>query len=252
MGMSSPEMWLLLRGLARESGHWYDFAETFQQAVYPARVCFVDLPGAGKNRKVEVPLNMAALAVHVRERMPQHPGGWGIIGTSLGGMVALELCALLGPRARAVVVMNSSSRRSPRRHRLRLRAALSLLKIILQGELGREQEILKLTSNLDGSTQAFYADRGLRLFKERPMYRRSILRQLAAAARSKTVAPNLVQAPLLVLRSLADQLVHPECSAVLADYYNAPLRSHAWAGHDLSLDDPLWVCDQIRVWSNEL
>ncbi|MGZ5183361.1 MAG: alpha/beta fold hydrolase, partial [Ramlibacter sp.] len=74
------------------------------------------------------------------------------------------------------------------------------------------------------------------------------LRQLWAAARYR--APDRPPAvPLLLLASAGDRLVHPSCSARLADRWEVPLRLHPWAGHDLPLDDPAWVLDHVLSWS---
>lgn len=54
--------------------------------------------------------------------------------------------------------------------------------------------------------------------------------------------------PLLVLVSEGDTLVHPELSRTLAARLQAPLRSHPRANHDLPLEDPQWVADQVRDW----
>jgi pimeloyl-ACP methyl ester carboxylesterase len=72
------------------------------------------------------------------------------------------------------------------------------------------------------------------------------LRQLWAAARYR--APAQAPAPTLILASRNDALVDPSCSEELARRWRVPVRMHASAGHDLTLDDPDWVVDQIRGW----
>ena len=52
------ENWLLLRGLAREKGHWYVFPETLvkeakNQGIH-IKIHMIDLPGMGENRLEEV------------------------------------------------------------------------------------------------------------------------------------------------------------------------------------------------------
>jgi hypothetical protein len=44
------ELRVLIRGLAREAGHWGDFAERFRAVEPDAQVIAVDLPGAGELR----------------------------------------------------------------------------------------------------------------------------------------------------------------------------------------------------------
>jgi hypothetical protein len=71
-------------------------------------------------------------------------------------------------------------------------------------------------------------------------------RQLKAAAAFTMAAPPAC--PALVLSSAADHLVHPRCSARLAQAWQAAHHEHPWAGHDLPHDDADWVCRRITNW----
>lgn len=55
---------------------------------------------------------------------------------------------------------------------------------------------------------------------------------------------------MLVLNSRSDRLVSHLCSEAIARRLNLPLRVHATAGHDLPLDDPQWVAEQIADWGS--
>src|SRR5262245_14239704 len=96
--------WLLLRGLGREQRHWHDFPERLRARVGAGRVVALDLAGTGTERqRVPVP-SIPWLARDVARRLlAADPAGWqleaaascplwSVIGLSLGGMVALELC----------------------------------------------------------------------------------------------------------------------------------------------------------------
>jgi pimeloyl-ACP methyl ester carboxylesterase len=73
------------------------------------------------------------------------------------------------------------------------------------------------------------------------------LRQLWAAARF--AAPSAVPAiPTLLLASAQDALVSVQCSRAIAQAWGVPLHEHPLAGHDLSLDDPRWVAQQVQAW----
>jgi predicted alpha/beta hydrolase family esterase len=52
---------------------------------------------------------------------------------------------------------------------------------------------------------------------------------------------------MTVLASRDDKMVSPKCSEDIARYYNANLIEHPSAGHDLTLDDPSWVTEQILL-----
>jgi pimeloyl-ACP methyl ester carboxylesterase len=79
--------------------------------------------------------------------------------------------------------------------------------------------------------------------------RRNVIRQLVAAANYRGAAPT-AKIPILVLTSTEDRLVDPACSRALAAHLGAPVREHPTAGHDLPLDDPDWVVDRIREWTD--
>src|SRR5690606_27264001 len=78
--------------------------------------------------------------------------------------------------------------------------------------------------------------------------RANALRQLYAAARFKAPAALPASVPVLVLNGGGDRMVDPRCSQALAAGWSIPLRVHAHAGHDLTLDDGEWVLGQIRNW----
>ena len=84
----------------------------------------------------------------------------------------------------------------------------------------------------------------------RPVRAANVLRQLLAAARYR-VPERAPEVPLLVLCSQGDRLVSPQCSRVLADRWELPLRTHPWAGHDLTLDAPGWVACELAAWGAE-
>ena len=72
-------------------------------------------------------------------------------------------------------------------------------------------------------------------------------RQLLAAARFHPPKEKLAL-PILLLNGASDQLVSPHCSRALADAWGLELRAHPTAGHDLTLDEPEWVLEQLRSW----
>ena len=56
----------------------------------------------------------------------------------------------------------------------------------------------------------------------------------------------MIAIPYLVLASKADRFTNYKCSERLAEKYNATLRLHEKAGHDLPLDDPQWIIDRVK------
>jgi predicted alpha/beta hydrolase family esterase len=53
----------------------------------------------------------------------------------------------------------------------------------------------------------------------------------------------------MVLLSENDQLVDPMCSKSIAQKFNFDLRISQKAGHDMCVDDCLWMLDQIKSFS---
>jgi pimeloyl-ACP methyl ester carboxylesterase len=112
--------------------------------------------------------------------------------------------------------------------------------------LQQEAAILRLTSRYFADNPAIMT-RWAAYARECPPSRRNTLRQLLAALRYRP-PPAQPRVPMLVLNSLGDELVDSRCSQALAEHWQLPLRRHPDAGHDLPLDAPDWVCEQIRAW----
>jgi pimeloyl-ACP methyl ester carboxylesterase len=245
--------WVLLRGLTRGSGHWADFDERLQRQLgNAARLVLLDIPGNGALHALRSPTRMPRLVDCCREQLraldvapPYH-----LLGVSMGAMIALEWSRMAAPETVAgCVLVNTSVRRlSPLHHRLRPSAWSALLGVALvpQPVVARERAILRLTSRnataADGVLDAWAA-----LREAQPVSRTNVLRQLLAAARYTAPEPP-PPVPLLVLSSRGDALVDARCSEALAAQWSCASAVHAWAGHDLTLDDGDWVAAQIGAW----
>jgi hypothetical protein len=77
--------------------------------------------------------------------------------------------------------------------------------------------------------------------------RKSFLNQIRAAL---TYRPSLVRpgADLLTLAGRRDRLCDCRSSIRIHQVWGGTLAIHPWAGHDLPLDDPRWVVQQIQAW----
>lgn len=248
--------WVLLRGWTREARHWGSFNATLQSRLPPGdQVLALDLPGNGQRHAEASPRHVDHMVQAVREALLQHgrQGPVAVIALSLGGMVALRWSCLHPGELAGCVLINSSVRGlAPFWHRLRPTGCLRVLGLLRPGLplLERERRILALTSNLR-SHDAMLAAQWAAYAQQCPVTRTNVLRQLQAAARFCTPAM-LPAVPLLLLASEGDRVVSPRCSQAMAGYWQAPLRLHPAAGHDLPLDAPDWVASEVLRWWRSL
>lgn len=247
---STGPTWVLLRGLAREAGHWGDFIERFADVEPGSAVVALDLPGAGRRHRERASLDVPDMVRRVQAEARQlglH-GNLRLFGLSLGGMVAAQWALQSPEEVTHCVVVNSSMRPlAPLRWRLRPVPAARLLGALVSGDArALERRVLEVTSARAHAGGAVVDD-WVRLRTLRPVSTLDTLRQLVAAARYRLPA-SPPSARTLVLCSAGDALVDPRCSVALAAHWRCGLRRHAWAGHDLPLDDAAWVVEQVREW----
>src|SRR4051794_23464223 len=104
--------WLFLRGLSREQRHWGSFPAIFEKTVPGSKVHYLDLAGTGTEHARPSPATVEGIMEDPRQRFrplaAAPPGPWGLLGMSLGGMVARAWCAA-PPEDFARVVLSSPS-----------------------------------------------------------------------------------------------------------------------------------------------
>ncbi len=247
--------WILLRGLARQAGHWGRFKELFEKSVSPQPVLTIDLPGAGEFFEETSPANISGIMQFVRGQaiLKSEPGSkLNLVAVSLGAMVAMQwLKERPGDLASAVLVNSSERSQSAIFERLRWQIWPKLLGLPFASSVKRREElILALVSNDQKARDELLAE-WVRLAELQPVGTLSLLNQLKAAALFQGLSEP-VDVPVLVVRSLGDRFVDPACSERLAKQWDWPLISHSWGGHDLAIDDPEWLVEQIKVWSQSL
>lgn len=246
--------WILLTGLSRESGHWGGFVNQLQSAFPGSQIFPIDLPGTGRFYRHSSPKSINGLMTETRKfAMDQgyleQPAS--ILALSLGAMVAWEwLLNHPDDLANAVLIGASFGGLSPFYQRMYWKrykdiAAFGLLKNIYDRELA----ILQLISNRSDHAQQI-TEKWKNIQTQRPVSNNTILRQLLAAANYKPGDSKPYQ-PVLLLNSKGDRLVSPLCSEAIHKKWNLDLVTHPWAGHDLPLDDGLWVVSQIKNWLDQ-
>jgi pimeloyl-ACP methyl ester carboxylesterase len=243
--------WFFLRGLVRETGHWSGFLERFEAAFPGAKAVGLDLPGNGRRFQERSPLTVGEMAEAAREEFLSRRGEAShLFALSLGGMVGFEWLRRWPGDFRSAVFANTSLRGlSPFFRRLSARNYPRILRLFLARDpRAVERGILEMTS---GSRARFaeLEEAWARLYEERPVSVGNALRQLFAASRFQPPREK-PGTPLLLLNGAGDRLMSPRCSRDIARHFGLELRVHPGAGHDLTLDAPDWVIDQVKSWNH--
>ncbi len=252
---TKPGTWVLLRGLTREAGHWGGFPALLQARLGDVRVLTPDLPGNGALHAQVSPLTVPEMAQACRAALQAQGAAppYHLVAMSLGGMVAVEWASRFPQEIASAVLINTSLRGISSLHwRLRPANWPWLLRLAWQwGQPRRcEATVLRLTSRAHhaGTAEGEALLREWQALREQhPVSAANALRQLWAAARYRAPAQRPAL-PLLVLTSARDGLVDTRCSQRLALRWQATLGIHPTAGHDLPLDDGVWVAEEIGAW----
>jgi alpha-beta hydrolase superfamily lysophospholipase len=244
--------WILLRGLTREQGHWGNFPSLMASACPPGtQILTPDLPGNGVLHHSDSPTNVEAMVAHLRHTLSEqgHRPPYRVMAMSLGAMVTVAWAHQHPHELERCVLINTSLRPySPFWQRLRPAQYLRIAGLILgrASDTAWESAIMAMTTRHPLDADATLA-RWLQLRAQHPVKPLNGLKQLWAATRYK--APKTPPpAPTLLLNSLGDQLVNPQCSATLAQHWHCPFVRHPTAGHDLPLDAGPWVLAQVQAW----
>lgn len=243
--------WILLRGLARESGHWGDFIGLLAERVAPEAVVALDLPGTGEHRNRRSPTSVPAIVAACRADLRRRgvPPPYRLLGVSLGGMVALEWSRSCPDEIAGCMVVNTSMRPHGAWHeRLRLRHGVPLALALFGRDAGRvEAAVLRATSSRP-ERHAQALARWIELRRSRPVTRSNVFRQLWAAARYRG-GEQPPATPVRLLCSAADALVSPSCTHRLTARWQLGFDEHPHAGHDLALDDPDWLAERAAAFA---
>ncbi len=239
------KQWVLVRGIMSEAFHWGDFLPQLQ-AQFPAdQFHTADILGNGRHFQHTTPLSLKKNIQALREQAPLS-GKKILLGFSLGGMLALEWAHRHPDEVEAVILINCSLNNSPIYKRLQPLSLKNIFQSVMQKDmLRREEIIIRLTTAAlpAARVQEVASAWGPRVHVH-PVKPINFLWQMFVAAQvSQRRNP---PAPVLVLASGKDRVVHPDCSHKIAKNWNIPLVKHPEAGHDLTLEDPHWVLTQVH------
>jgi pimeloyl-ACP methyl ester carboxylesterase len=246
--------WLILRGLVREQRHWGNYKQEFESFLRntdpESQVHTLDFPGFGTEIARASPFSIDEIVDDLRARWQtlkaESEETWSLLAVSLGGMVAMNWTSRYPNDFKRLVLINSSATGlSPLHKRMKPTNYPRVLSLFLEGDLAsRERKILEMTTNLKGEAlqNRAKAHAGFAL----KVRKKDAFAQILAALRFKT--PKVISVPMLVVGGKGDQLVDVSCSERIAQQFKGTLVTHPTANHDLALDEPNWLMEQILNW----
>lgn len=236
---------ILFRGLMRETRHWGPFLEMVK-AKY--NVVAVDLPGVGAAASQMPPFSVFGMSEAVRKQVLKQnaPPPYGLLGVSLGGMVALEWAQNYPREVAGCIAINTSSKLSSALERLRWQVWSQFAPLpFLSDVKKREEKVTQLVINDPEKQKQAYELWALIAhdFKTHPL---AFPNQMLAASKYLPGDSLKGSEDVLLLVAEGDRLVDPACSQVLSERYQWPMKAHPWGGHDLAWDDPEWILTQVQ------
>lgn len=247
-------LWLFLRGLGRDKRHWQPFFNIFKQTVGEHNIISVDLPGNGDYYSLTSPTKAGDYLSHVRKKLHQYKTQHKVsndrpihlVAISFGGMIAMQWLKQHPEELSKVWLINTSMKPwSKMTQRLKLVAWPKVISGLFQSPAKREISIRQLTTQYYKSNNELL-QQWQAWAKEKPVKASNIIRQIYTASRFK--ATNLPKASIdkiTVIVSAKDELVHPDCSRQIAHNLGANITTHPSAGHDLPLDEPEWLREEL-------
>tara|TARA_B100000749_G_scaffold280887_1_gene279921 strand:- start:167664 stop:168425 length:762 start_codon:yes stop_codon:yes gene_type:complete len=244
--------WLLLRGLGREQRHWGKFEDILRQQEYVDEVLCIDLPGFGDHRADEAPLTIEETTEYLRTKFLDQideSKQWGLCAISLGGMIGMDWLARF-PKDFAVATLLNTSAANYSAPWKRFKAYNFIHPHILKerafGPKEIERMILSTISNKHSHNNGVIEE-WTEIRINRPYDPVNVARQLAGAAIFQA-KPERIHVPTLFLCSAQDRLVDCSCTLNLAkDFKDGYIHIHPTAGHEITLDEPEWVCEKMKL-----
>lgn len=253
-----PYPLVFIRGLLRSQWHWGDF-RTKVVEQFPDRQClFLDIPGNGEcfQQKSPCQIRQMTLALITQVNVLNIVADKvDLVSISMGGMIALDWANYAPEQINSLVLINTSLKNfSPFYQRLQPKSWWLLVTMLFKNKHQKERQIYQLTSNFSVAApyvseqekrahQQVTITHWLKLVQQQPVKFINGLRQLIAAANfTLTKKPKV---PITLLVSECDQLVAKQCSEQIAHAWQLELVIHPWAGHDIALDDPHWLCQKL-------
>lgn len=245
-----PRNWIFLRGLTRHSGHWHEFKTIFKKHFPQDEIELLDLRGNGDLAFSSSYFSIAENVRDLRSRSDflRNQKSVHLLSISMGAMIATEWAHHYPEEIQGAVLINTSDRDSSRFYqRLQTSSWPQILSAIQnhQDPVKKELGIIDLTTEL--ISQKTKEELAICFSKMPATSFKNFLKQLFAASQYR-FPENKPKTEILILSGRQDKLVSSTCSELLAKKWTLQAHAHPTAGHDLSLDCPDWICEQIQTW----
>jgi len=242
----------LIKGWTREAEHWSDDFLNELKKHYPnSNLIYLEIPGNGYLNKEKTPTSIPKIVQKMRMQYQQYEITHHvniIIAISLGGMIAIEWMYQHSNDFDKAIIMNTSLRKvCPIYKRLLIRNIPQMTRLTLcKNVYKKESLLLEIISNNKNQIEKNKQKWG-DIQSKKPVSLKNKIRQLTAAIqyKAKSYPP---KNPILLLNSKNDRLVSYSCSETIHKKWNIPIKTHQTAGHNLSMDDPVWVVQHIKQW----
>ncbi|MDW6004156.1 alpha/beta fold hydrolase [Vibrio mangrovi] len=237
---------ILIRGLFRGKYHWGIFPDVLQSRFPHKNIILADIAGCGERSAERSPNTIEGMVESIRARL-KPAGKIDIISISMGGMIALKWAELYPEEVGHLVCINTSTKEfTPFYQRLLPKNYLKIIRALFSKPATREALIYSMISNQPLNTDIV---KHWTLLNHRyPMQRMNFVRQLTA---SLTFSGKQPDCRLLFISSLKDRLVSYKATQAMAMHWQADFISNPDDGHDIPLDNPIWLCEQLARWLSE-
>lgn len=244
-----PKKWVILRGLVRGQFHWAGFDTELKNTLSLDTVITPDLPGNGYKYNELSPIDLDIAVESIRSQCDlKKDEPIGLLGISLGGMIAAEWAYRYPHEMSHLVIINTSSKMNPFYDRLKPKNYLGLLNVIFnRSPANIERYVLNSVSNRTDSLEKHLAS-FTSLREKYPTQLKNLFRQISLALKAEFNKPNVKH--ILLLVSIKDRFVSHKCTEKIGQKWSKPVIYNQTAGHDMTLDDPSWVIEQIKKYFN--
>lgn len=243
---SKTNNWVFLRGLTRGNIHWGKFPEEFKKLNPDCDLVFLEIPGNGSLNNEETPITAKTVIDLLRARckFTLENESFHVCGISLGGMIALKWAELYPEEIRSVTTINTSLNQfSPFYQRLEIFNYGKIIWGLFACDASEQERIiLKITSNHFAKAES-YLESFVAFSKNHQVSKTNFVKQLLLANNIKI--KNIASISLKVISSKKDRLVDSTCSDKIAKAFKGKQFIHPTAGHDLPLDEPIWLAEKL-------